>query len=414
MKIAALLFLVSLVACGGESSVVDGGLARDAAADAGFDASTDDVDVYDPDHLLFIEITLPPASWDALREQTRDFMETLGGDCLAAPFGSPFTWFEASVTIDGTRYPRVEVRKKGFLGSLSSTRPSLKIDLGEFVDDQTYGGMRRLTLNNSREDAALLRQCLGYLVFERAGLPAPRCSFARVAVNGEDLGVYVNVEPINNAFTERAFGSDEGNLYEGTISDFRPEMLATFEPKNNGEELGRSELAELSAALMAEDEALLDALAPLIDVDEFLTFWAVESLLEHRDGYNAFRNNFYVYRDPATDLFRFIPWGVDIVFTGRGGSVYAESALAYRLYQLPEVRDRYYERLDSLLETAWDEDVLDAEVSRMQALIEPALGARRSSVLSSIEELRGHIAERRGRLGEPRVLGAFPAPFMCQ
>lgn len=417
MKFATLLLtslgaLISLGACGGETVEVDAG-AVDATADASADASTGDVDVYDSEHLLSIEITLAAASWDALRQQTRDLMETLGGDCLAAPYGSPFTWFEASVTIDGTRFPRVDVRKKGFLGSLSTTRPSLKFDLGEFVDDQTYGGIRRLTLNNSREDPALLRQCLGYLVFERAGVPAPRCSFARVTVNGEDLGVYVNVEPINDAFTERVFGSDEGNLYEGTISDFRPEMLATFEPKNNGEELGRSELRDLSAALMTEDDALLENLAPLIDIDAFLSFWAVESLIEHSDGYNAFRNNFYVYRDPATDVFRFIPWGVDIVFTGRGGSVYAESALAYRLYQLPAVRDRYYERLDSLLEMAWDEDVLNAEITRMTALIEPALGSRREDVLSSIEELRGHIAGRRENLGEPRVLGGFPSPFMC-
>lgn len=411
MKFASLLVLVSLVACAGVPEAQDAGGA-DAALDTRVDPPAD-VEVYDPNHLLRVEITLPLESWDALRAQTREYMEILGGDCLAAPFGSPFTWFEAAVTIDGTVFARVEVRKKGFIGSLSTTRPSLKIDIGEFVDDQTYGGIRRLTLNNAREDPAIIRQCLGYLLFERAGVPAPRCSFAQVVVNGEDLGVYVNVEPINDAFAERVFGSDEGNLYEGTISDFRPEMLPTFEPKNNGEELGRDELAEFSAALMVDDEALLEALAPFIDVDAFLSFWAVESLIEHSDGYNAFRNNFYVYRDPATNLFRFIPWGVDIILRGNAGSVYAESALAYRLYQLPEVRDRYYERLDTILETGWDEEVLDAEITRMTALIEPALGGTRDRVLSSIEELRGHVARRRENLGEPRVLGGFPSPFMC-
>ncbi|MFT5359532.1 MAG: spore coat protein H, partial [Polyangiales bacterium] len=152
----SLLSFLSLGACGDEPAGDDAGTVIDgsfAYADAGAP-----IDVYDPDHLLTVEITLPSESWDALREQTRVLADTLGGDCLAAPFGSPFTWFEAAVTIDGTRFERVDVRKKGFLGSLSTTRPSLKFDIGEFVDEQTYGGVRRLTLNNSREDPALIRQ----------------------------------------------------------------------------------------------------------------------------------------------------------------------------------------------------------------------------------------------------------------
>lgn len=402
--------LLSFIACGSSSGDVDGG-GLDAASDAPVAAAN----VYDPEHLLRIELTLPSESWDALREQTRDIDETLGGDCLAAPFGSPFTWFEASVSIDGTRLPRVDVRKKGFLGSLSTSRPSQKLDLGEYIRGQTYGGIRRLTLNNAREDRALIRQCLGYLVFRNAGVPAPRCSFAHVLVNGVDLGVYVNVEPINEAFLERAFGSDEGNLYEGTISDFRPEMVRTFEPKNNGEELGRPELEAVSDALRVEDDVLLDALAPLVDIDAFLSFWAVESLIEHSDGYNAFRNNFYVYRDPTMDLFRFIPWGVDIILRGDGGSVYGQSALAYRLYQLPEIQDRYFERLEELMNDVWNEEALDAEIQRMRALIEPALGGRRDGVLANIEELRAVVAERRGTLdAERRVFGRFPSPFNCR
>lgn len=414
------LVLLTLGACEEEPGPLDASAGMDASPDADasvVDASMADVDIYDPDHLLSVEITMPTESWDALRQETRG-PETLAGDCLSGPFGSPFTWFEGEITIDGTRFARVDVRKKGFLGSLSTTRPSLKIDMAEFVDGQTYGGMRRLTFNNSREDPALVRQCLGYLLFERAGVPAPRCSFASVRVNGEDLGVYVNVEPINSAFVERVFGSDEGNLYEGTISDFRPEMVQTFDPKNNGEELGRSELEEFSEAILAEDDVLLEALAPFVDVDAFLSFWALESLIEHRDGYNGFRNNFYVYRDPATDQFCFIPWGVDLVFEGRGGVVYGRSALAHRLYQLPAIQDRYFERLQTILDDVWAEEALDEEITRMATLIEPGLGTRRQHVMDEIEVLRGHVASRRAdidaRLEAGRPSIGIPAPFMCR
>ena len=42
-------------------------------------------------------------------------------------------------------------------------------------------------------------------MFEKAGLPAPRCNFARVSMNGEDLGIYVHVEPVKKAFLRDNF-----------------------------------------------------------------------------------------------------------------------------------------------------------------------------------------------------------------
>src|SRR6185295_7327103 len=44
-----------------------------------------------------------------------------------------YTWFPAEVTIDGERVTEVEARKKGFLGSISITRPSLKLSFDNLV-----------------------------------------------------------------------------------------------------------------------------------------------------------------------------------------------------------------------------------------------------------------------------------------
>ena len=133
----------------------------------------------------------------------------------------------------------MEVRKKGFIGSLSTARPSLKLDLGEFEEDWAFEGARRLTLNNAVSDPAVVRQCLTYSAFADAGLPAPRCGFARVTVNGVDLGLYVNLEPVKEPFLERHWGDSSGNLYEGTLSDFTPSMSGTLEAKTNEDETDR-------------------------------------------------------------------------------------------------------------------------------------------------------------------------------
>ena len=45
----------------------------------------------------------------------------------------------------------------------------------------------------------------------------------------------------------------------------------------------------------------------VFDVDAFLTFWAVEVLVAHMDGYSGNANNFYLYHDPTSGRLRFQP-----------------------------------------------------------------------------------------------------------
>ena len=372
--------------------------------------------LFDPARVIEVAVELPPASWDMLRVQTRSVADIFG-NCLMGPFPDPFTYFPAKVTIDGQTLDNVGVRKKGFLGSLDDVKPSLKVKFDEYVLDQRLAGLRSFTLNNSRQDPSFLHQCLSYQTFRAAGVPAPRCNFARVRVNGNDLGLYVHVEAVNKDFLARNFADAEGNLYEGTLSDFRPGWTATFELKTNELVNDRTDLEPVVDALARPDPQLLGALDPLLDVDGFLTFWATEMLVAHWDGYASNTNNFLAYHDPASGLFQLIPWGADATFvngdspwSGGPSSVQATGLLARRLYLLPETRDRYVARLRSLLAATWKENDLLAEVDRMEDLITPIADPDGSKGLAEkIEEVRGFVRARRGQIdGE---LAAGPPPW---
>jgi hypothetical protein len=143
-------------------------------------------------------------------------------------------------------------------------------------------------------------------------------------------------------------------------------------------------------------------LAPRVDVDRFLTFWAMEVLLAHWDGYAGDANNYYVYADPATGRMEFIPWGIDDVFGGREispQSILARGLLARRLYLLPETRGRYADRLRGLLASVWREGDLLAEVDRMEALIASVLDPDGSlGRAAAIEGVRQFIRDRRAVL----------------
>jgi len=359
--------------------------------------------VFDPDHVLRVEIELDPGDWDQLRTQTRDAWEMLGQeDCLSEPWGSPFTYFPATVSVDGELFPNVGVRKKGFLGSLHDDKPALKVDLSEYGETAEFWGVDRLTLNNAISDPSFLRQCLGYGFYRDAGMPASRCNYATVAVNGDDLGVFVNVEPIKKPLLRRYFDDDEGNLYEGTLSDFREGWAGTFEKKTNESEGDYSDIEAMTAALELPDDELIEALEPLLDLDAFYTHWAAEVLTSHTDGYAWNTNNYYLYADPGDDgRFHFIPWGIDALLYGESGegmpaSVFAYGELTNRLFSIESSREAYRARLRELLEGPWDEDVLNLRLDRDRDIVLAELSASHAAYVGeSIEALRIRMDLRR-------------------
>ncbi len=361
--------------------------------------------VFTTARLVPVSVEMDQDDLAAMRREGRNF-SALAEGCADGPSFYPYTDFMATATIDGERLQRVGVRKKGYIGSLSMTRPSIKLRFNQFVQRQHVSGVRRVTLNNNLQDPSNVFQCLAYGLFADAGVPTPVCGFAQLAVNGEDWGVYTTLETYDRAFLARHFPSGEGKLYEGQLSDFRANWVETFENKLQDTFDDRNELYELTRALRADDEDLLDVLEPLLDLDAYLSFWAAESLIGHWDGYNGNQNNFFVYLEPTTKKFYFIPWGTDGAFgvspllpRPAPVSVNAFGMLPYRLYGLPEIRTRYFARLHELLDTIWDEDALVAEIDRFAAVLSP------HSDETWLDNLRTYVRERRGALETELAMG---------
>jgi spore coat protein CotH len=358
--------------------------------------------LFEPDRLVEVVIELPPEDWNQLCRQTRDI-----GRAFAGSNENPFTWFKGNVTIDGVKVENVGVRKKGFIGSLDNQFPSLKVKFDEYVDQNPVKGIDVLTLNNNKQDTALVSQFLTYRLFNAAGVQAPRCNFARVTVNGEYLGIYSYVESIGKPFLRRRFGNNSGNLYEGTLADFYPKALARLEIKTNEKNHDRSKVARLADLLAADGELDLAEVEKLVDLDNFLKYWALESLIGFWDGYNNNQNNYWMYEDPDNGKFYFIPWGADMAFMSMRGpfgfgfgpqmpnSIYAESMLANRLYNHPGMADRYRQTMQKLLEDVWQEDELLKSIDRAQALLTEHLHERQAGAPRAMDNTRQFIRGRR-------------------
>jgi len=376
-------------------------------------ATTEAPSLFARQHLLRVDITLPEEDWTALRMQTRSMATALS----LRPGPTPFSYFRGDITVNGTKLSSVGIRKKGFIGSLDNVRPSLKIKLNHFDDGtRTLEGMDRLTLNNNRQDRSLASQYLSYHLFHQAGVPAPRCNLAVVTVNGENLGIYSHVEAVRRPFVDRHFGTTAGAVFEGTLTDFFADRLERFDNKGNkkwSQTKGREILRQLCDALETETPETDKQLDELIDVYEFLKFWAVESLIGFWDGYSGNQNNFFVYLREDAKI-RFIPWGVDSAFSNRRfgsrsngyQSVFAKGLLANRFNRNPAIREMYQLVLEIVLDEAWDEETLYAELDQVALLANDHLHPRQQGLREGLDEVRRFIGNRRAEIEQETQDGA--------
>ena len=339
-------------------------------------------DIFPTDRVIDVQITVSDKDWNTIRYQSRNFMTALNEKRQFGPLDHPYTYVEASVSIDGVVFPKVGIRKKGFIGSQSHTRPSLKIKLNHIDKKGEIEGLTNLTLNNNKQDTSLMSQFMGYALFNAIGSPAPRCAYAKVTVNGKSLGVYSHVETVRKPLLKRAFGNDDGPLYEGTVVDFNEEWENSFEHKRGDDALGREKIIALIDVL-ADNQVTEAAIGELVDLDRFYRFWAIESLLGFWDGYSGNNNNYFIYLNPDTDKFHFLPWGADALFTDFSmdfrrnaqapTSVKTQGLIAYRLYQLETGREQYAKTMMELLENHWNAEELLAELDRVAAMIQSYL-----------------------------------------
>jgi hypothetical protein len=356
------------------------------------------------ENFLEVKIQMNPLYWDRLRYQYRDITkERKPGEA----FKDNYTYLPATVFINGESIGSVGLRKKGLIGSSSTQRPSLKIKFNHSKKGGRYLGLDRLTLNNNIQDSSLVKQYLSYKLFRKAGLPAPRCNFARVYVNGQYLGVYSNVESIRKPFLKRVFDEDKGDLYEGMINDFRTGMHETFEVKDGAGRKMKS-IVRVVKALKRQDDEIIDALGRSVDLDQFINFWALEIISGHWDGYNGNLNNFYVYSGKEDKRLRFIPWGTDGSFAMANPfmgmkttrTTNAKSILAKTVYTHPNTLKDFHEALAYHLKHTWVEEEVLADLEMIHKMVVPHVIGSTQAMKFKAEEIREYVKSNRTTIEE--------------
>jgi spore coat protein CotH len=302
---------------------------------------------------------------------------------------------------EGSReYPDVSVHLKGAAGSFRSfdDKPALTLKFDKHDKDQRYRGLDKLHLNNSVQDASYLCEILCSELFLAADVPTARATHAIVELQGKKRGLYVLKEGYDEAFLKRQFGSAKGNLYDG---GFLTDIDTPIKKSSGKDEQDHSDLQALAAACKERDRAQrLARIEKVLDLDRFISMMAVEVMTWHWDGYGMKANNYRIYHDPKSEKLVFIPHGMDQMFEEPHGGIAPPmgGVVAHALFEIPEMRKRYYRRLGELSAKNFAAEKMLRRIDEIHERLRPAAEevgsgfARRHG--RQVEELKNRVRER--------------------
>ena len=221
----------------------------------------------------------------------------------------------------------VGFRLRGNTGR-SSYKKSFKLDFNEFIPGQKISGIEKFNLKPDPNDPSIIRSKICFDLFNKIGMPGTRVSYTTVYINNEYMGIYENIEHIDENFLSYHIGNNNGNLwkctwpadlkYYGPDPYYHPKTQdpdRPYELKTNEDINDASALAHLIDVINNTPSAnMKDSLESVLRVTDFIKYLAVNIMTGSWDDYRYLRNNYYLYHDPTIDKFRFIPYDYDNTF----------------------------------------------------------------------------------------------------
>ena len=263
---------------------------------------------------------------DTVNEINIEIDEADWQDMLENPLEEEY--HKANVTINGETVGNVAIRTKGntsltSVANSDSDRYSFKLDFDYYDNNGNYYGLKKLCLNNNYLDNSSMREYISYKIMREMGLDVPECAYSHITVNGEEWGLYLAVEPVDEVFLAEHFADATGDLYKpegmgGTGADlvYNGDDISAYTGLNLKTNLNSSDGKKILALMQALEDG--EGLEKVLDVEKALKYIAANVALANFDSYlGVTTHNFYLYEENGR--FTIIPWDMNLAFGGFGG-----------------------------------------------------------------------------------------------
>ncbi|MCC7438914.1 MAG: CotH kinase family protein [Armatimonadetes bacterium] len=316
----------------------------------------------------------------------------------------------ATMVVDGVTYDSVGIRFRGqtsYMQIQSSQKKSFNVSVDFVHDDQRLMGYKSLNFLNCFDDPSFMREVFFQHQIRRH-IPAAKSAYIHLYINGEDWGLYPNVQQLNKDFYKEWFLSNDGTNWRADV----PDSLSTGGPGMGGG--GGAKWGDGTAGLnyLGADTALYqkyytlkstdrerpwddlvnacqvlnqtpldslpNALPAVMDVDRALWFIASELLFSDDDGYvNKGKMDYYLYWEAETGRITPIEYDANSVMKRRNQNwspFFHETNVNYpllnRVLAVPQYRQRYLAHMRTLVAELLDTATAHATLQNYYAMID--------------------------------------------
>lgn len=354
-------------------------------------SSVDYWTVFDKSSVRRIDVAITQADWQAM-------------------WVNPESKHQVSVDVNifGERLEDVGFRMRGqFSLRESGAKKPWKFDIDAYIYDQEFHNLRQLMLLNNIGDPSLLNETLAYEMMYAAGLPASHTAFVELWIDITDdslpsafWGVYTMVERVDRKYLGNRFGAESkgGNLYKASHAQRGPMDLIYYGDRiedyptqngqyaygmmNNEEEADYSDIINLCRVLdgtvYASDEEFMQALEAEFNMDAFLRYLAVITILDNWDSYPYTGNNYFLFHDPLSGIFEWIPWDLSWggnpyapVFERTSPGLLERAPLSDKVMETERYRSKYAAYIDLLLRNWFNSGNLTDLVQKYHSMLVP-------------------------------------------
>jgi spore coat protein CotH len=320
-------------------------------------------------------------------------------DSLTAYYTSD-QYLSCDLVINGVSYDSAGVKFKGNSSySGPGSKKPFKVDLNEYTSGQNINGLKKFNLNNIFKDPSFLREKLVCDFYHEHGIPAPRCTYAKVYINGTYWGLYNIIEEVDTkTYLENNFVENDGNIFKGDpfgdlkwLGNNDSNYYSKYELHSNETVNDWSDLVHLIDKINNSGSSFYDSLESVLNTQNFIKQWAALQLFVNLDSYIGSGHNYYIYHSLITDRFEWIAWDLNESFGNfRMGMtpsqlvslnfLYASNPTGSRPLTQKMLTNSFYiselaNTLCSWIQNDFSNATLDAKIDSIANVIRPAVYA---------------------------------------
>jgi hypothetical protein len=381
--------------------------------------------LYDESMIRTIELQFPQANYWTLLTQNYQ----------------SHTDLPASMTVEGQFWDTVGVRFKGqtsYSMAGNTQKKSFNISLDYLPGNDKWLGYKTFNLNNCFLDASFLREFF-FLHQIRNHIPAAKAAFVHLYINGNDWGIYPNVQQLNGDFLEEWFLSNNGTNWradrptgttgggpgggpgwgDGTAAlNYLGADSATYKQyytlKSTESATPWQDLINTCDVLNNTPSAQLETeAAEVLDLDRTLWFLASEIAFTDDDSYvYKGKMDYYLYYEPETGRITPLEYdgnsSFDLGLINAWNPFYNANKVNYpllnKLLAVPALRQRYLAHLrtirSELLNPAIVNPTIDLFAAQINDLVQsdPKKIYTYNQFLTEVTELKTFVTTRYNNL----------------